>query len=84
MQAYVPKDTNYAFFCIQPTTQQLAAENFGGRKLWRIDRQQKLANNILANVLDYIAHVIQNDMQRCRKKNMCRTAKLPQCTIPFS
>ena len=36
-------------------------ENFGGRKLWQIDHQQKLANNILANVLDYIAHVIQND-----------------------
>ena len=36
-------------------------ENFGRRKLWRIDHQQKLVNNILANVLDYIAHVIQND-----------------------
>ena len=37
------------------------AENFGGRKLWQIDYQQKLANTILANVLDYIAHIIQND-----------------------
>ena len=36
-------------------------ENFGGRKLWRINHQQKLVNNILANVLEYIAQVIQND-----------------------
>jgi len=36
-------------------------ENFGGRKLGQIDHQQKLANNILANVPDYIVHVIQND-----------------------
>ena len=37
------------------------AENFGRRKLWQIDHQQKLANNILTNVLDYIAHIIQKD-----------------------
>ena len=38
------------------------AENFGGRKFWQIDHQQKLANNnILVNELKCIAHVIQNN-----------------------
>ena len=44
------------------STEYCIAENFGGRKLWQIDHQQKLANNILVNVLDYIAHIIQNDI----------------------